>query len=75
MQVTVKSESGEEKSWTIPLALLIHHSGNFLRLRNFEEGEKAAVVLLDFEPAIFRFFIELMYYERYSFVDDLSHQN
>lgn len=75
MQVTVKSKSGEEKSWTLPLALLIHHSGYFLRLRNFKEGEKAAVVLLDFEPDVFRFFVEFMYYGRYSFVDDLNHQN
>jgi hypothetical protein len=59
----------------IPLALLIHHSGYFLRLRNFQEGEKAAVVLLDFEPDVFRFFIELMYYGRYSFVDNLNYQN
>jgi len=75
MQVTVKSESGEEKSWTIPLALLVHHSGYFLRLRNFQEGEKAAVVLPDFELDVFRFFVEFMYYGRYSFVDDLNHQN
>jgi hypothetical protein len=75
MQVIVKSESGEEKSWAIPKALLSRHSGYFIRLRNFKEGEDGAVVLQDFDPDIFRLFVEFIYYGRYSYLDDLEDQN
>jgi hypothetical protein len=54
MQVTVRSESGEERSWTLPKALLSHYSGYFTRLRNFKEGEEGAVVLQDFDMVVFR---------------------
>jgi hypothetical protein len=75
MQITVKSESGEQKSWTIPKALLSHHSGYFMRLRNFKEGEEGAVVLQDFDPDVFGFFVEFIYYGRYSYEDDLDDRN
>jgi hypothetical protein len=75
MQVTVKSESGEERSWTLPKALLSHCSGYFARLRHFKEGEEGAVVLHDVEPDIFRVFVEFIYYGRYSYQDDLNDHN
>jgi hypothetical protein len=65
MQVTVKSEFGEERSWTIPKAPLSQYSGYFTRLRNFKEGEEGAVVLRDFDMVVFRSFVEFIYYGRY----------
>jgi hypothetical protein len=75
MQVTVRSESGEERSWTLPKALLSHYSGYFTRLRNFKEGEEGAVVLQDFDMVVFRSFVEFIYYGRYSCRDDLKDPN
>lgn len=72
MQVTVKSESGERKSWTIPRALLSHYSGYFTRLRSFKEGEEGTVVLHDFDPDVFGLFVEFVYYGSCSYHDDLK---
>jgi hypothetical protein len=75
MQVTVRSESSEERSWTLPKALLSHYSGYFTRLRNFKEGEEGAVVLQDFDMVVFRSFVEFIYYGRYSCRDNLKDLN
>jgi hypothetical protein len=75
MQITVKSESGEQRSWTIPKALLSHYSGYFTRLRNFQEGESNTVVLQDFDPEVFRCFVEFIYYGCYSCQDELKDHN
>jgi hypothetical protein len=71
MQITVKSESGEQRSWTIPKALLSHYSGYFTRLRNFREGEENTVVLQDFDPEVFRCFVEFIYYGCYNCQDKI----
>jgi hypothetical protein len=75
MQITVKSASGEQKSWTLPKALLCHSSGYFTRLRNFKEGEDNTVVLPGFEPEVFRCFVEFIYYGCYDSQDKLDDHN
>jgi uncharacterized CHY-type Zn-finger protein len=75
MQIIVKSDTGDQKSWTIPKALLSHYSGYFNRLRNFKEGEENTVVLPGFEPEGFRCFVEFIYYGCYDSQDKLEDHN
>lgn len=72
MQATLIASTGTEKSWTLPKALLSHHSGYFQRTRRFMENERVQVTLESFEPEIFKLFVQFIYFGRYSYRDDLS---
>ncbi len=76
LQVTVISpDSDDEKSWTLPKALLFHNSGYFRRIGNFKEVSEGKVTLTDFEPETFKLFVEFLYFGRYSYRDDLEDYN
>jgi hypothetical protein len=72
MQVTLIASNSEEKTWTIPKALLAHHAGYFRRADRFKEGEEHKVTLESFDPEIFELFVEFMYFGRYSYRDNLQ---
>tara|TARA_R110002003_G_scaffold121_5_gene10700 strand:+ start:37872 stop:38525 length:654 start_codon:yes stop_codon:yes gene_type:complete len=75
MEVTIVSPSGDTSTWGLPKALLFRYSGYFQRATRPEtskESEDNKVTLEDFEPEIFKLFIEFMYYGRYSYRDDLT---
>ncbi|KAH7077720.1 hypothetical protein BKA63DRAFT_270785 [Paraphoma chrysanthemicola] len=75
MEVTVTSSSSDTAAWGLPKALLSHHSGYFQRATRpctFRESEDNKVTLEDFEPEVFKLFIEFMYYGRYTYRDDLA---
>jgi hypothetical protein len=75
MEVTIVPPSGDTNTWCLPKALLSRYSGYFQRATRpgtFKESEDNKVTLEDFEPEIFKLFIEFMYYGRYSYRDDLT---
>lgn len=72
MTVKVVSAAGCARTWTIPHALLMHHSGFFKRVKRFREGTELKVELVDTEPHIFQLFIQFLYYGKYDDKDDLA---
>lgn len=68
IEVTIVSSSGETGVWTLPKAILSQHSVYFqhaLRSGRFKESEVGKVTIYDFEPDIFKLFIQHMLYGRY----------
>ena len=56
----------------MPKALLNHHSGYFIRLNNFREGEENTVILQDFDVDVFAYFVEFIYYGSCDHRDDVK---
>jgi hypothetical protein len=56
----------------MPKALLNHHSGYFIRLNNFKEGEENTVILQDFDFDVFAYFVESIYYGSCDYRDNLE---
>lgn len=68
IEVTIVSSSGETGVWNLPKAILSQHSVYFqhaLRSGRFKESEVGKVTISDFEPDIFKLFIQHMLYGRY----------
>ncbi|KAF1974701.1 hypothetical protein BU23DRAFT_635457 [Bimuria novae-zelandiae CBS 107.79] len=75
IEVTITSEAGESRTWALPKALLLHHSGYFQRACSsdtFVEGQTNRVSIKDFEPKTFEMFVEFIYFGRYTYKDDLT---
>ena len=71
MTVQVTSSNGATRSWSLPQALLSHHSGYFMRAAHFREGTQM-VKLTNYEPRIFEMFVQFVYYGTYVDRDDLK---
>jgi hypothetical protein len=75
IEIKITSEDGDSRTWGLPKALLSHHSTYFQRACRseiFTEGQTNKVEIRDFEPETFEMFVEFMYFDRYTYKDDLT---
>lgn len=77
MEIIIGLSTADEKSWSLPKALLSHHSGFFQRAcrldsKTFLEGEENKIHLTEAESEIFELFVQFMYFGEYLSTDDLK---
>jgi len=70
MTITIGSQGGQTRSWTLPYALLKEHSGYFRKMEKFKEGQEGSVDLKDQDASIFAYFVELFYFGDYTLSED-----